>query len=157
MAVSMRSSQYMYCLLQGFTTQNLLSLLWQFRRKRNKDPKFLKVLQEVREHHDFHQMQHLSSSCVHEGFGWFILPVWSWGFFGVWSRWWIIYMPVIPAWSMLLYLPFLLISIDLHLNIDKISSIAGSEFLRFIRYFGIRKSVIAGALLPGLWGFVSFH
>lgn len=58
---------------------------------------------------------------------------------------------------MLFYLPFLLISIDLHLNIDKISSIAGSEFLRYISYFGTRKSVIAGALLPGLWGFVSLH
>lgn len=58
---------------------------------------------------------------------------------------------------MLFYLPFLQTSTDLHVNIDKISSIVGSECLRYISYFGIRQSVIAGALLPGLWGFVSFY
>lgn len=58
MFVNMRSLQHVYHLLQGFTTQNLFSLLWQFRRKQSKDQKLLKVLQEVLECHDFHQMQH---------------------------------------------------------------------------------------------------
>lgn len=75
MSVNMRSSQHIHCLLQCFTARTLLSPLLQFRRKQSKNPKLLKVLQKVLEHHDFHQIQHLSSPCFRGGFDWFVLTV----------------------------------------------------------------------------------